>query len=193
MLKRKTIAMAAAVLLLGGGMTFAQKAADMKAAPASAGSVDAKWEWKGTPKGKIGTDYMTISKPADIAPVAGSKGAVFQIIKGEAKYKTENGVTALYHNNKGSCTIDTIEKNKKCEYAITLDDAATVSFTVTGNGSQETSRCVVVKRGEDEVLLAIDNLDQDNPAEVLTLSNAEKGTYRILVNGSRIISIEAKN
>lgn len=189
MLKRFGIAVAA---LLVGGMIFAQESVDKGASPKSAGSVSATWEWKGTPKGKIGEDWTTISKPYDIAPQAGAKGAKFQLIKGETKFKTENGVTALYHNNKGSATIDTIEKTKKCEYAIVLDDAATVEFTVTGNGGGAPSRCVVVKADEEQ-LLSIDNLDQDDAPKVITLANAPAGTYRILVNGSRIVKINAHN
>ena len=190
MLKRLGIAVAA---LLIGGMIFAQESADKGASPQAAGSVNATWEWKKTPKGKIGEDYTVISKPYDIAPVDGSKGAKFQLIKGETKFKTENGVTALYHNNKGSATIETIEKTKKCEYAIVLDDAATIELGVTGNGGKSPSRCVVVKSGEEEVLLSINNLDQDDPVKTITLANAPAGTYRVLVNGSRIVNVKVHN
>jgi len=191
MLKRIGIAVAA---LLIGGLCFAQESVDLKASPKAAGSVASTWEWKGTPKGKIGEDYNVFTKPTEVSAGIGSvKGAKFEIVKGETKFKTENGITALYHNNKGSATLETIEKTKKAEYALTLDDAATVEFTVTGNGSAEASRCVVVKRGEEEVLLSINNLDQDDPVKVITLKNAPAGTYRVLMNGSRIVKISAKN
>lgn len=188
MLKRFGIAVAA---LLIGGMVFAQESADKGASPKAAGSVSATWEWSSIPKGKIGTDWTTFKNPYEI-PVASGSGAKFVLANGEAKFKTESGVTALYHNNKGSATIDTIEKNKKCEYQITLDDAATIELSVTGNGSKEASRCVVVKSGED-VLLSVNNLSQDDPAKTLTLANAPAGTYRVLVNGSRIISVKTHN
>jgi len=191
MLKRFGIAVAA---LLIGGMVFAQESLDKGAVAKAPGSVDATYEWKGRPKGcKIGEDMTIISKPYEIPCGIGSvKGAKFEIIKGEAKFKTENGITALYHNNGSSANIENIEKKRKAEYAFTIDDAATIEFGVTGNGSAEPSRCVVVKSGE-EVLLSIDNLDQDNPIKTLTLANAPAGTYRILVQGSRIVTIKAKN
>lgn len=181
-----------ALALLASGLVFAQKSADLNGSAQNPGSVNASWEWKGNPKGKIGTDTTSFSKPYEIKATSGS-GAKFEVVKGACKFKTEDGITALYHDNKGSATIDTIEKTKKCEYAITLDDAATIDLTVTGNGFGEASRCVVVKRGEDEVLLSIDHLNKENPDEVLTLSNAPKGTYRVLVNGSRIVKLNVHN
>ncbi len=192
MLRRFGIALAA---LMIGGMVFAQETADLKASPANAGSVNSTYEWKGKPKGcKIGEDMTYISKPTEIPAGIGSiKGTKFEIIKGEAKFKTENGITAIYHNNGSSANIENIEKKKKAEYAFTIDDAATIEFGVTGNGGAEPSRCVVVKRGEEEVLLAVDNLDQDNPVKTITLANAPAGTYRILVQGSRIVTIKAHN
>ena len=191
MLKRLGLAVAA---LLIGGMVFAQESADLKATPANAGSVYATSSWNGRQKGcKIGEDMTIISKPAEIPSGTGSvKGAKFEIIKGEAKFKTENGVTAIYHNNGSSANIENIEKKRKAEYAFTIDDAATIEFGVTGNGGAEPSRCVVVKQGETQ-LLAVDNLDQDNPVKTITLQNAPAGTYRILVQGSRIVTIKAKN
>ncbi|WP_407426109.1 hypothetical protein [Treponema sp.] len=191
MLKRFGIAVAA---LLIGGLVFAQESADLKAAPKAAGSVDSTWEWKGTPrKSPIGEDMTTVTKAKEIPTGTGSiKGAKFEIIKGEAKFKTENGITAIYHNNSSSANYENLEKKRKAEYALTLDDAATVEFIVTGNGSAEASRMVVVKNGE-ETLLAINNLDQDEPAKTITLANAPAGTYRILVQGSRIVGIKAKN
>lgn len=191
MLRKFGIALAA---LLIGGMVFAQESADLKASPKAAGSVDSTWEWKGRPKGcKIGEDMTVISKAYEIPSGTGSvKGAKFEIIKGEAKFKTEDGVTAIYHNNGSSARIENIEKKRKAEYAITIDDAATIEFGVTGNGGAEPSRCVVIKSG-DQQLLAIDNLDQDDPVKTLTLANAPAGTYRILVQGSRIVTIRAKN
>ena len=187
---KKSLFMVAALLL--GTFAFAQKSADLGASAKSAGSVNASWEWKKAPKGKIGTDVTTFSKPYEIAATSG-KGAKFEVIKGATKFKTEDGVTALYHDNKGSGTIETAEKTKKCEYAITLDDAATIDLTVTGNGFGEASRFVVVKRGEEEVLLSIDHLNKENPDEVLTLANAPAGTYRVLVNGSRIVKLNVHN
>jgi len=191
MLKRFGIALAA---LLIGGMVFAQESADLKAAAKSAGSVDSTWAWQGRPKGcKIGEDMNTFAKAFEIPSGTGSvKGAKFEMIKGEAKFKTEDGITALYHNNGSSARIENIEKKRKAEYAITIDDAATIEFGVTGNGGREPSRCVVVKQGETQ-LLAIDNLDQDDPIKTITLKNAPAGTYRILVQGSRIVTITAKN
>ncbi len=190
----KKVGMTIAALLIGG-MIFAQESVDLKATPKAAGSVNSSYEWKGRPKGsKIGEDYAPISKAAEIPAGIGSiKGTKFEVIKGEAKFKTEDGITAIYHNNKGSATIENIETTKKCEYAFTINDAATIDFVVTGNGSAEASRCVVVKRGEAEVLLSVDNLDQDNPAKTISLKNAPAGTYRILINGARIVSIKAKN
>lgn len=190
----KKVGMTIAALLIGG-MIFAQESVDLKASPKAAGSVDATWSWKGKPKGsKIGEDMTVITKPSEIPSGVGAvKGAKFEIIKGEAKFKTEDGITAIYHNNSSSANIENIEKKRKAEYAFTLNDAATVEFGVTGNGGAEPSRCVVVKRGEAEVLLSVDNLDQDNPVKTITLKNAPAGTYRILVQGSRIVNIKAKN
>ncbi|MCR4821384.1 MAG: hypothetical protein K5873_00745 [Treponema sp.] len=191
MLKKVGLAIAA---LMIGGLMFAQESVDMKASPKAAGSVDSTYTWNGKPKGcKIGTDMTFISKPSEIPSGTGSvKGTKFEIIKGEAKFKTENGVTAIYHNNGSSANIENIEKKRKAEYAFTIDDAATIEFGVTGNGGAEPSRCVVVKQGETQ-LLAVDNLDQDNPVKTITLQNAPAGTYRILVQGSRIVNIKAKN
>ena len=191
MLKKIGITIAA---LLIGGMIFAQESADLNAQAKSAGSVDSTYEWKGRPKGcKIGEDYTLVTKPAEIPAGIGSiKGTKFEIVKGEAKFKTEDGITAIYHNNKSSASIETIEKNKKCEYAFTIDDAATIEFGVTGNGGRDLSRCVVVKQGETQ-LLAINNLDQEDPIKTITLKNAPAGTYRILINGARIVTIKAKN
>ncbi|WP_407426111.1 hypothetical protein [Treponema sp.] len=190
---KKIVLVAAA--LLSVSLCFAQKSVDLKGTVSKAGSVDSTWEWKGTPKkSPIGEDATTVTKVKEIPAGIGSvKGAKFEIVKGEAKFKTEDGITAIYHNNKGSATIETIEKNKKCEYAVTLEDTATIELTVTGNGFGEASRCVVVKRGEEEVLLSIDHLNKENPDEVLTLANAPAGTYRVLVNGSRIVKVTAKN
>lgn len=191
MLKRLGLAVAA---LLIGGMVFAQESVDLKASPKAAGSVDSTYQWKGRPKGcKIGEDMTMVSKPSEIPAGVGSiKGTKFEIVKGEAKFKTENGITAIYHNNSSSANIENIEKKRKAEYAFTIDDAATIEFGVTGNGGKEPSRCVVVKQGETQ-LLAIDNLDQDEPVKTITLQNAPAGTYRILVQGSRIVTIKAKN
>lgn len=188
MLKRFGIAVAA---LLIGGMVFAQESADKGASPKAAGSVSATWEWSSIPKGKIGTDVTTFKNPYEI-PVASGSGAKFAVISGGVKFKTENGITALYHNEKGSATLETIEKNRVCEYAITLDDAATIELNITGNGTKSPARMVVVKSGED-VLLYVNNLSQDDPAKTLTLANAPAGTYRVLVNGSRIISVKTHN
>ncbi|MBQ8014396.1 MAG: hypothetical protein IJ257_08430 [Treponema sp.] len=191
MLKRLGLAVAA---LLIGGMVFAQESVDLKASPKAAGSVDSTYQWKGRPKGcKIGEDMTMVSKPSEIPAGVGSiKGTKFEIVKGEAKFKTENGITAIYHNNSSSANIENIEKKRKAEYAFIIDDAATIEFGVTGNGGKEPSRCVVVKQGETQ-LLAIDNLDQDEPVKTITLQNAPAGTYRILVQGSRIVTIKAKN
>lgn len=189
MLKKVGLAIAA---LMIGGMVFAQKSVDLKASPKAAGSVNAEWAWKGTPKGKIGESDTVFTKRYEIAATGADKGAKFAIVKGTCKFKTENGVTAIYHGTKGSATIDNLEKTKKAEYEFVLDDAATVEFGVTGNGSAGPERCVAVKEGEN-LLLSIDNLDQDNPVEVITLNNAKAGTYRILLNGARIVTIKAHN
>lgn len=188
MLKR--IGMAAAVLLVGA-LVFAQESADKGASPKTGGGINTTWEWTSIPKGKIGTDMTTFKKPYEIPATSGS-GAKFEVVSGAVKFKTENGVTALYHDNKSSATFDTIEKDKKCEYAITISDAATIELTVTGNGTKAASRIVVVKSG-DETVLSVNNLSQDEPAKTLTLTNAPAGTYRVLVNGARIISVKAHN
>lgn len=190
MLKRMGIVLAA---LMIGTMAFAQESADLKASPSAAGSVASTWEWKGTPKGKIQESDTVFTKPYEIPAGVGSvKGAKFEVIKGTCKFKTENGITAIYHNNSSSANYDNIEKKRKAEYAVTIDDAATIEIVVTGNGSAEASRMVVVKNGE-ETLLAVNNLDQGDAAKTLTLENAPAGTYRVLCQGSRIIKVAAHN
>ena len=88
--------------------------------------------------------------------------------------------------------MENIEKTRKAEYAITLDDAATLELTVTGNGFGEEYRLVTLKNGEDVILYA-NCLNKENPDEVLTFANAPKGTYRLLLNGARIVKIKAHN
>ncbi len=187
---KKVLAVTAA-LLVGAGL-FAQKSADGGASPAAGGSVNATWEWTKIPKSKIGTDYITFKKQVVIAPVAGSKGAVFALENGEAKFKDE-GYVALYHNNKGSASLETLEKTKKAEYSITLDDAATITLTLSGNGFGEPSRCLALYNEAGETILSVDKLNKDEPNVVLTYKNAPKGKYKIWTNGSRIIKVEAKN
>ena len=190
MLRKVGIAVAA---LLIGSMVFAQSNADKGAKAKKAGSVNATWEWKGNPSGKIGTSdtKFTPDKPYDIPAVKGSKGAKFTIVEGTAKFKTES-YTALYHGTKDDVTYENIEKNKKAEYAITIDDAATIELLVAGNGSAEPQRMVVVKSGDEQVL-SIDNLDGDAAPVPIKLANAPAGKYRVLLNGARIVKVSAKN
>ncbi len=190
MLRKVGIAVAA---LLIGSMVFAQSNADKGAKAKKPGSVNATWEWNGYPGGKIGESDTTFapSKAYEIPAVKGSKGATFKIVSGTVKFKTES-YTALYHGNKDSATLENIEKTKKAEYAIKIDDAATIELTIAGNGSASPSRIVVVKSG-DQQLLSADNLDGDAAPVVIKLANAPAGEYRVLVNGSRIVKVSAKN
>lgn len=189
MLKR-FVSIAAALVL--GACAFAQTSADGGATPAAAGSVNATWEWNKIPKSKIGTDAMSFKKQIVLAPVDGSKGAQFALENGETKFKQEEYV-ALYHNNKGSCTLETLEKNRKAEYSVSIEDAATITLTITGNGFGEPSRCLALYNEAGEMIVSADKLNKDNPHTVLTFANAPKGTYKIWTNGSRIIKVEAKN
>ena len=196
MLKR-ILAVSAALLI--GAFAFAQTTADGGASPAKAGSVNASFgNWKSVPKSKIGTDMFNYKKPVDIAANPGSKGAKFALESGEVKFKQESYV-ALYHNNKDSATIDTLKnpKVRKASYSITIDDAATITVTVAGNGSKAPSRCVALVNDADPenpvILASIDNLSQDEAPKTITFKNAPKGTYKIWGNGHRIVAVEAKN
>lgn len=206
MLKR--ILAISAALLVGASLAFAQTTADGGAKAASAGSVNASWgNWKSIPKSKIGTDMFNFKKEVVITPNSGSKGGKFALEKGETKFKTES-YTALYHNNKGEGSIEktcTDARWRKAVYTITIDDAATITLTVAGNGSKEQGRCVVLgtrtegtdaKGKPEEIytpLVAIDNLSQDEAPKTITYKNAPKGTYYIIGNGHRIVAVEAKN
>lgn len=198
MLKR-VLAVAAALIV--GTFAFAQTTADGGATPAAAGSVNASWgNWKSIPKSKIGTDMFSYKKPVEIAANGTAKGAKFQLENGEVKFKTES-YTALYHNNKDSSTIETLSnpKQRKAEYSITIDDAATITVTVAGNGSKAKSRCVVLAQdgatpeAAPTIFLSVDNLSQDEAPVTLTFKNAPKGTYKLWGNGHRIVAVEAKN
>ncbi|MBQ0051602.1 MAG: hypothetical protein KBT11_05995 [Treponema sp.] len=196
MLKKLSLVLAA---LLVGTMAFAQATADGGAAPAAAGSVNATWEWAKAPKSKIGGDYMFFKKQVVLEPVAGSKGAVFALENGEAKFKTE-AYTAIYHNNKDATRLETLvnPKMRKAEYSITIDDAATIVVTVAGNGSKSKSRCVAIGKSgatpeEDAIIVGIDELSQDEAPVTITYANAPAGTYKVWGNGHRIVKVEAKN
>lgn len=196
MLKRLSFIAAA---LLAGAIAFADPlTADGGATPKAAGSVNAEWKWDKIPKSKIGTDSMTFRKPVVLEPVAGSKGAVFQLDNGEAKFKQESYV-ALYHNNKDSARAETIVKAKKAQYSITIDDAATITLTVAGNGGKSPSRIVALVADAPELkdpvtpILFADQLDGDEAPIEITYKNAPAGKYLILVNGSRIVGVSAKN
>ena len=205
MLKR-ILAVSAALLV--GAFAFAATTADGGAKAASAGSVNATWgNWKSIPKSKIGQDMFNFKKQVVITPNAGSKGAQFALESGEVKFKQESYV-ALYHNNKPEGSIEKTcsdKKWRKSEFSITIDDAATITLTVVGNGSKEQGRCVVLATKAEGVdakgkptdvytpIVAIDNLSQDEAPKTITYSNAPKGTYYIIGNGHRIVAVEAKN
>ncbi len=204
---KKILAISAA-LLVGATLTFAQTTADGGAKAASAGSVKASWgNWKSIPKSKIGTDMFNFKKEVVINANAGSKGGKFALEKGETKFKTE-AYTALYHNSKGDGSIEktcTDARWRKAVYTITIDDAATISVTVAGNGSKDPSRCAILATrtvGTDASgqpsetytpLVSIDNLSQDESPKTITYKNAPKGTYYLIGNGHRIVAVEAKN
>lgn len=197
MLKRLSFIAAA---LLAGALAFADPlTADGGATPKAAGSVNAEWKWDKIPKSKIGTDSMSFRKPVVLEPtLAGSKGAAFQLDNGEAKFKQESYV-ALYHNNKDSARAENIVKNKKAQYSITIDDAATITLTVAGNGGKSPSRIVALVTDATELkdpvtpILFADQLDGDEAPIEITYKNAPAGKYLILVNGSRIVGVSAKN
>lgn len=197
MLKKLSLIAAA---LLAGALAFADPlSADGGASPANAGSVNAEWKWNKIPKSKIGTESFSYRKPVVLEPtLEGSKGASFQLDSGETKFKQESYV-ALYHNNKDSARLENIVKNKKAVYSITIDDAATITLTVAGNGSASASRIVCLVKDEPELadpvtpILFADQLDGDAAPIEITYKNAPAGTYKILVNGSRIVSVSAKN
>lgn len=189
-----------AAALLAGALVFAEPlTADGGATPKNAGSVNAEWKWNKIPKSKIGTDSMSFRKPVVLEPtLAGSKGASFQLDNGEAKFKQEAYV-ALYHNNKDSARQESIVKNKKAQYSITIDDAATITLTVAGNGGKSPSRIVALVADAAELkdpvtpILFADQLDGDEAPIEITYKNAPAGKYLILVNGSRIVGVSAKN
>lgn len=196
MLKRLSFIAAA---LLAGAIAFADPlTADGGATPKAAGSVNAEWKWDKIPKSKIGTDMMNFKKPVVLEPVAGAKGAAFQLDNGEAKFKQESYV-ALYHNNKDSARKENIVKTKKAQYSITIDDAATITLTVAGNGGKSPSRIVALVADAPELkdpvepILFADQLDGDEAPIEITYKNAPAGKYLILVNGSRIVGVSAKN
>ncbi|MBR0033182.1 MAG: hypothetical protein IJP61_12985 [Treponema sp.] len=193
---KKVLAVSAALVI--GAFAFAQTSADGGAKPAKAGSVKAVYDFsKGTPKGsKIGPDYFSYNKPAEVAPKEKVTGAKFLLEKGEAKWKQEK-YNALYHNNKGSANLENINKTAKAIYSITIDDAATIELTVAGNGSKEASRCVTLctvnEDGTLNKILAIDNLSQEEDPVKLTYKNAPKGKYFLYGNGHRILGVSATN
>lgn len=197
MLKRLSFIAAA---LLAGALAFADPlTADGGATPKNAGSVNAEWKWNKIPKSKIGTDSMSFRKPVVLEPtLAGSKGASFQLDNGEAKFKQESYV-ALYHNNKDAARLENLAKNKKAQYSITIDDAATITLTVAGNGGKSPSRIVALVADAAELkdpvtpILFADQLDGDEAPIEITYKNAPAGKYLILVNGSRIVGVSAKN
>lgn len=188
--------------VLAGGLMFAEPlAADGGASPASAGSVNAEWKWDKIPKSKIGTDWMSFRKPVVLEAVAGSKGASFQLDNGEAKFKQEDYV-ALYHNNSDSCRLENLKKKRKCEYLFKIDDAATITLSIAGNGGKSPSRLICLVKDDETIadaaapvspILFADNLSGDEAPFEITYSNAPAGTYRIYVNGSRIVKVSAKN
>lgn len=197
MLKRLSIVAAA---LLAGALAFADPlTADGGASPSNAGSVNAEWKWNKIPKSKIGTDWMTFRKPVVFEPtIEGSKGASFQLDGGEAKFKQESYV-AIYHNNKDSARLENIVKTRKALYSITIDDAATITLNVAGNGSSAPSRLVCLVSDAPEFadpltpILFADNLDGDSAPVEISYKNAPAGTYKIFVNGARIVSVSVKN
>ncbi len=197
MMLKKVLAISAALVM--GAFAFAQTSADGGAKPAKAGSVNATWEWTKIPKSKIGTDEFNFKKQVKIAPVDGSTGAQFALEKGAVKFKKEAYV-ALYHGTKGSSTLESLitkPSDRKAEYSITIDDAATITLTLAGNGSKGPQRCaVLVKLAEDGTptqILGIDNLSQDvDPVEV-SYANAPAGTYYLYGNGFRIVKVQCKN
>lgn len=198
MFKKLSIVLAASIL--GGALAFADPlTADGGASAASAGSVNAEWKWESIPKSKIGTDWMSFRKPVVLEPtLAGSKGAAFELTLGEAKFKKES-YTALYHNCKDSASLSNILKTKKAEYTITLDDAATLTLSVAGNGGKTPARLVVLVKEDPAIadpvtpILFADNLSGDEDPVTITYSNAPAGRYKVYVNGSRIVSVSAKN
>jgi len=197
---KKVLAISAA-LLIGGGL-FAQTTADGGAKPAKSGSVKAVYDFsKEVPKGsKIGADYFKFNKPVEVAPKVKVSGAKLLLEKGEAKWKTEK-YTALYHGTKSSSTLESLitkPGDRRAEYSITIDDAATIELVVAGNGSKGPERCVVlVTVGEDgavtQKILGIDNLSQEEDPVTISYKNAPKGKYYLYGNGFRLLGVSAKN
>lgn len=199
MFKKLSLVLAA---LIVGSFAFAEKTADGGAKPAAAGSVSANWEWKSIPKSKIGTDAMTFKKQVVLAPVDGSKGAQFALERGEVKFKTED-YTALYHSTKPDGSAEKVATNKqyqKSEFSITIDDAATIKFTLAGNGTKgKTRAAILATRVLDDKgaavytpIVDVENLGDDG-FEELVYANAPAGTYYLVGNGHRIVKVEAKN
>ena len=136
---------------------------------------------------------MNFKKQVVLEPVAGSKGAQFALEKGECKFKTENGQTALYHNCADSARVENLAKKRKAEYSVTINDAATITLTVQGNGGKSPARCVAIYDAAGTLLASVNNLSQDEAPTQISVTNAPKGTYTILGNGHRIIKVEASN
>lgn len=173
---------------------YSQVFADGGAVPEKIGSVKASWgNWKEIPKSKIGYDQQYFKKPVIIVPNEAT-GAVFQLENGEVKFKKEAYV-ALYHSNNESCRIETLSnpKRRKSEFSLKIDDAATFSITVAGNGTKASSRCVAVADSQQKIILSIDNLSYDGDPIRLIYKNAPKGVYKIWGNGHRILAVEASN
>lgn len=198
MLKR-VLAISAALVM--GAFAFAQTSADGGAKAKAAGSVDAVYDFSASvPKGsKIGSDSFTYKKPTEVAPKAAVKGGKFLLEEGEAKWKKES-YNALYHNNKGDGSIEktlTDKRYQKAIYSIKIDDAATITVKVAGNGSKDEGRVAVLATKDAEgkfvKVVAVDNLSQDEDPVTLTYSNAPAGTYYLLGNGHRVIAVTAKN
>ena len=196
---KKVLAVSAALVM--GAFVFAQATADGGAKPAKAGSVNAVYDFeKDVPAGtKIGTDMMKYKKPTEVAPKARVKGAKFLLEEGEAKWKKES-YNALFHNNKPDGSVEKILTNKqwqKAIYSIKIDDAATITLKVAGNGSKEEGRAVVIATkdadGNFQKVAAVDNLSQDVPPVTVTYANAPAGTYYVIGNGHRILGVTAKN
>lgn len=198
MLKR-VLAISAALVM--GAFAFAQTSADGGAKAKAAGSVNAVYDFStGVPKGsKISSDPFTFKKPTEVAPKAAVKGGKFLLEEGEAKWKKES-YNALYHGTKPDGSIEktlTDKRYQRATYSMKIDDAATISVKVAGNGSKEEGRVVVLATKDAEgkyvKVLAVDNLSQDEAPVDITYSNAPAGTYYILGNGYRILSVSAKN
>ena len=157
----------------------------------------ATWEWNKIPKrSKIQYDeYKYFSKTFEIAPVDGSVGAKFELIKGETKFKKENGIMALYHMGTNTLTLENIEDKKKVEYALTLDSPGNVELTICGNNGSNMGRAFVVKKENTNLLeVPADQLINGfDHSKTYTLNSLDAGKYRLLGGGFRIIKIKVFN